>query len=64
MDLELMGLTALVTGASRGIGLAIAHGLAREGSCTSYRALRGISKQHALRYWASTRSRSNATRWT
>ena len=31
MDLELMGLTALVTGASRGIGLAIAHGLAREG---------------------------------
>jgi NAD(P)-dependent dehydrogenase (short-subunit alcohol dehydrogenase family) len=31
MDLELSGLTALVTGASRGIGLAIAHGLAREG---------------------------------
>ncbi len=31
MDLELSGLTALVTGASRGIGLAIAQGLAREG---------------------------------
>lgn len=31
MDLELKGLTALVTGASRGIGLAIARGLAREG---------------------------------
>ena len=31
MELELKGLTALVTGASRGIGLAIAHGLAREG---------------------------------
>lgn len=31
MDLELAGLTALVTGASRGIGLAIAQGLAREG---------------------------------
>ncbi len=31
MDLELKDLTALVTGASRGIGLAIAHGLAREG---------------------------------
>ncbi|MBI3044027.1 MAG: SDR family NAD(P)-dependent oxidoreductase [Betaproteobacteria bacterium] len=31
MDLELKGLTALVTGASRGIGLAIAQGLAHEG---------------------------------
>jgi len=31
MNLELKGVTALVTGASRGIGLAIAHGLAREG---------------------------------
>jgi NAD(P)-dependent dehydrogenase (short-subunit alcohol dehydrogenase family) len=31
MELELGGLTALVTGASRGIGLAIARGLAREG---------------------------------
>ncbi len=31
MNLELNGLTALVTGASRGIGFAIAQGLAREG---------------------------------
>ena len=31
MDLHLTGLTALVTGASRGIGFAIAQGLAREG---------------------------------
>lgn len=31
MDLKLAGLTALVTGASRGIGFAIAQGLAREG---------------------------------
>lgn len=31
MDLELSGKTALITGASRGIGFAIAQGLAREG---------------------------------
>lgn len=31
MNLELTGLTALITGASRGIGFAIAQGLAREG---------------------------------
>lgn len=31
MDLRLQGLTALVTGASRGIGFAIAQGFAREG---------------------------------
>ncbi|GAB7007650.1 SDR family NAD(P)-dependent oxidoreductase [Nocardioides sp. AN3] len=35
MDLELSGRRAFVTGGSRGIGLAIARGLAREGAVTS-----------------------------
>ena len=39
MELELGGLTALVTGASRGIGLAIAHGFARE-ACNVHLASR------------------------
>ena len=41
MDLQLNGKTALVTGASRGIGRAIALGLAREGVKTAIVARRG-----------------------
>src|SRR5262245_54749847 len=42
MDLQLSGKTALVTGASRGIGRAIALGLAREG-CKIAIAARRVS---------------------
>lgn len=44
MDLELKGKAALVTGSSRGIGRAIATGLAREGArvCLSARGAEGL----------------------
>ena len=48
MDLKLKGQTALVTGASRGIGLAIAHELAREG-CNLHLASRTAADLEAAR---------------
>ncbi|MEI6723799.1 MAG: short-chain dehydrogenase/reductase [Betaproteobacteria bacterium] len=58
MDLKLTGLTALVTGASRGIGRAVAEELAREGchlhlasrSAVDLEAVRaGIAKEHKVK---------------
>jgi len=54
MDLQLTGKTALVTGASRGIGRAIALGLAREGVKIAIAARRATSTRiSATRVWRS-----------
>jgi NAD(P)-dependent dehydrogenase (short-subunit alcohol dehydrogenase family) len=48
MDLKLSGLTALVTGASRGIGRAVAHELANEG-CNLHLASRSAADLEKVR---------------
>jgi len=54
MELELGGLTALVTGASRGIGLAIAHGFAREGCNVHLASRTAADLEHARASIAQT----------
>jgi len=60
MDLELSGQTALVTGASRGIGYAIAQGLAREG-CHLQLAARSAADLDAARARLSQESQVRIT---
>ena len=60
MNLELSGLTAIVTGASRGIGFAIAQGLAREG-CHLHLAARTAADLDAARTTILAESQVNIT---
>ncbi len=60
MNLELSGLTALVTGASRGIGFAIAQGFAREG-CHVHMAARTAVDLEAARTKILAESSVNIT---
>ena len=60
MNLELSGLTAIVTGASRGIGLAIAQGFAREG-CHLHLAARTAADLDAARTKIRAESNVNVT---
>ncbi|RYH29749.1 MAG: SDR family NAD(P)-dependent oxidoreductase, partial [Alcaligenaceae bacterium] len=49
MDLGLKGKSALITGASKGIGLATAHSFAREGVATLHLAARSADALQAAR---------------
>ena len=60
MNLELSGLTALVTGASRGIGFAIAQGFAREG-CHVHMAARTAADLESARTKILAESSVNIT---
>ena len=64
MDLQLTGKKALVTGSTRGIGLAIAERLASEGADVAICARSGDAVEDAVKALESKGARPGADPWT
>jgi NAD(P)-dependent dehydrogenase (short-subunit alcohol dehydrogenase family) len=64
MDLELIGKTALVSGSTAGIGLAIAGGLAQEGATVYVNGRTDARVQHAVHHVKALKERAKQTHGT